>query len=144
MRGAPHGEILVGVPPDNVQIMRAAIEAFNRRDGDAFDALLAEDAEIVPVRAALEGTTYSGPHAAVQYCAAVDESWKNLRWEVDEIRDGGTWALALGRIRGQGRGSDALIDARGAWLAHIRDGLVTHFRTYPDRRDALEAVGLSD
>ena len=30
MRGARHGEILVGVPPDNVQILRAAIEAFNR------------------------------------------------------------------------------------------------------------------
>ncbi len=42
--------------------------------------------EIVPVRAALEGTVYRGPEAAEQYCAAVDESWENLRWEVEEIR----------------------------------------------------------
>jgi ketosteroid isomerase-like protein len=132
------------VPRQNVELLRAAIDAFNRRDGNAFSALLTDDAEIVPVRAALEGTTYRGPDAGVQYCVAVEESWKDLRWEVDEIRDGGTWVLALGRIRGQGRGSDAGIDVRGAWLARVRAGQVTHFRTYSDRREALEAVGLSE
>jgi ketosteroid isomerase-like protein len=126
----------------NVEIMRAAIEAFNRRDGEGFGAFLANDAEIVPVRAALEGTVYRGPSAATQYCTAVEESWENLTWEVEEIRDGESWVLALGHIRGRGRGSGAAIDARGAWLARFRDGWVTHFRTYPDRSEALEAVGL--
>jgi ketosteroid isomerase-like protein len=127
----------------NVEIMRAAIEAFNRRDGESFGAFLANDAEIVPVRAALEGTVYQGPDAAAQYCAAVEESWEDLTWEVEEIRDGGSWVLALGHIRGRGRGSGAAIDARGAWLARFRDGLVTHFRTYPDRSEALKDVGLA-
>ena len=40
---------------ENVTAMNAAIEAFNRRDGAGFGALMARDAEIVPVRAALEG-----------------------------------------------------------------------------------------
>jgi ketosteroid isomerase-like protein len=128
----------------NVEIMRAAIEAFNRRDGESFGAFLANDAEIVPVRAALEGTVYQGPDAAAQYCAAVEESWENLRWQVEEIRDDGNWVLALGRIQGRGRGSGAVIDARGAWLARFRDGVVTHFRTYPDRGEALKAVGLAE
>jgi ketosteroid isomerase-like protein len=129
---------------ENVEIVRAAIEAFNRRDGEGFGAFLADDAEIVPVRAALEGTVYRGRDAAARYCAAVEESWENLRWEVEEIRDGGSWVLALGRIQGCGRGSGAVIDARGAWLARFRDGLVTNFRTYPDRGEALEAVGLAE
>jgi ketosteroid isomerase-like protein len=128
----------------NVGAMRAAIEAFNRRDGKAFDALLAADAEIVPVRAALEGTIFSGPDAAVHYCAAVDESWDNLRWEVEEIRDGASWVLALGHIRGGGRETGAVIDARAGWVARFRDGFVTSFQTYADRRKALEAVGLSE
>jgi ketosteroid isomerase-like protein len=127
---------------ENVETMRAAIEAFNRRDGEGFGAVLANDAEIVPVRAALEGTVYRGPSAATEYCAAVEESWENLTWEVEEIRDGESWVLALGHIRGRGRGSGATIDARGAWLARFRDGSVTHFRTYPDRIEALQAVGL--
>jgi ketosteroid isomerase-like protein len=129
---------------ENVETMRAAIEAFNRRDGKAFGAFLDQDAEIVPVRAALEGTTYRGADAAVKYCAAVDESWENLEWEVEEIRDGGDWVLAMGRIRGEGRGSGAAIDARAGWVARFRDGLVTNFRTYADRAEALEAVGVSE
>src|SRR2546421_11483829 len=103
----------------NVEIMRAAIDAFNRRDGEGFGAFLADDAEIVPVRAALEGTVYRGPDAATQYCAAVEASWENLTWAVEEIRDGEGWVLTLGRIRGRGRGSGVAIEARGAWLAHF-------------------------
>jgi hypothetical protein len=57
---------------ENVEAMRAAMEAFNQRDGKAFGAFLAEDAEIVPVRAVVDGTVYRGPYAAEQYCAAVE------------------------------------------------------------------------
>src|SRR3954464_13236363 len=118
---------------ENVRAMRAAIEAFNRRDGEAFGALMAADAEIVPVRAALEGTTFTGPDAAAQYCVAVEESWEDLRWDVDEIRDGGAWVLAVGHIRGGGRGSGAGIDARAGWVGHFRDSLITRFQTFADR-----------
>jgi ketosteroid isomerase-like protein len=129
---------------ENVRVVQAAIQAFNRRDSDKFRTLLARDAEIVPARAALEGTVYSGPDAAARYCAAVDERWENLRWEVDEIRDGDGWVLALGRIRGRGRDSGAEFDARAGWVAHFGEGLVTNFHTYADRGQALEAVGLSE
>ena len=132
------------MPEQEVKTMRAAMEAFNRRDGEEFGAFFAADAEIVPVRAALEGTVYRGPDAGARYCAAVDESWENLRWEVEEIRDGGDWVLALGRIRGGGRGSGAVIDARAGWVAHFREGLITSFHTYADRAAALDAVGLGD
>ncbi len=67
----------------NVDIMRVALEAFNDRDGAGFDALLDPNAEIVPVRAALEGVTFRGADAASQYCAAVEASWEELRWEVE-------------------------------------------------------------
>jgi ketosteroid isomerase-like protein len=128
----------------NAATMRAAIEAFNRRDEGAFGALLADDAEIVPIRAAVERTTYRGPDAASQYCAAVDESWDGLRWEVEEMRVGDDWVLALGRIRGRGRGSGVDIDAHGGWFATFRNGLITRFQTHPERGRALEAAGLSE
>ena len=50
----------------NVELVRVAVEAFNRRDGAAFDALLASDAEIVPVRAAVERVSYQGADAGSQ------------------------------------------------------------------------------
>jgi hypothetical protein len=48
-----------------VETMRAAMAAFNRRDGEALGAVLAEDAEIVPVRAAVDGTVYRGPDTPI-------------------------------------------------------------------------------
>jgi ketosteroid isomerase-like protein len=132
------------MPVKNVETMQTVMEAFNRRDGEEFDALLTEDVEIVPVRAALEGTVFRGPDAATQYCTAVDESWENLKWEIDEFRDGRDWVLALGQIRGRGRGSGAALDVRAGWVAHFRDGAITNFHTYADRSEALEAVGLSE
>ncbi len=124
--------------------MGAVIEAFNRREGSEFGAFLAEDAEIVPIRAAVEGTTYRGRNAAVFYCAAVEQSWEGLHWEVEEVRDGADWVLALGRIRGRGRGSGVEIDAHGGWLASFKDGVITRFQTFSERGQALEAAGLSE
>jgi ketosteroid isomerase-like protein len=129
---------------ENVEQLRSAIGAFNRRDGNTFNRLLAADAEIVPVRVVLEGTTYRGHDAGSQYCAAVDDAWESLRWEVDEIRDAGDVAVAVGHIRGRGRGTGATIDTSGGWVAQFRDGRITHFRTYTNREDALEAADLSE
>lgn len=71
-----------------------------------------------------------------------DGGEEGLRWEVEEVRDGDDWVLALGRIRGRGRGSGVDVGAHGGWLATFRDGVITHFQTFPERGHALEAAGL--
>ena len=129
---------------ENVARFQAAVAAFNQRDGGKFDQLLAPDAEIVPVRAAIEGTTYRGRDAASQYVAAVDDSWESLRWELDEVREAGDFVLGLGHIRGRGRGTGATIDTSGGWVAQFRGGLMTRFRTCTSREEALQAAGLSE
>jgi ketosteroid isomerase-like protein len=131
------------VSRENVEIMEAALEAFNRRDGDAFGALLDCEAEIIPVRAELDGTTFRGSRAGAEYCAVAEATWIDLRWDVDEVRDGNDWVLALGRIRGTGRESGVAINTRGGWVARFHAGRITHFQTHSDRAKALEAVGLS-
>ena len=128
---------------ENVDRFQTAVAAFNQRDGGKFDQLLAPDAEIVPVRAAIEGTTYRGRDAASQYVAAVDDSWESLRWELDEVREAGDFVLGLGHIR-RGRGTGATIDTNGGWVAQFREGLMIRFRTCTSRVEALEAAGLSE
>jgi len=96
------------------------------------------------VRAALEGTTYQGSDAATQYCAAVEQSWEDLEWEIEDLRERGDVVIAVGHIRGHGRGSGAAIDSRAGWVAHFRNGLIARFQTYADRAEALEAAGLSE
>lgn len=126
----------------NVETLRAALDAFNRRDGDRFDAFLADDARIVPARASLEGTVYSGPGAASRYCAEVDSIWEDMTFDSEEVVDGGDWVVALGWMRGRARKSGALIEVTAGWVAHFSDGLVTSFHAHGDRAKALEAVGI--
>ncbi len=128
--------------PEKVAVMRAAMEAFNRRDGETLAELFADDAEIVPARAALEGTIYRGRGGGSQYCADIEKSWVGITWDVEEIRDIGGGVIVLGRIRGRGRGSGVPMDVRAGWVARFRENLVTSFRTYADRAAAFDAVGL--
>ncbi len=129
---------------ENVELVKLAIDAFNRRNVESLTGLFTEDAEIVPVRAAIEDTVYRGADAAAQYCAAIEDSWENLQWEVEEVRDDRDWVIALGWIRGRGRDSGVVIDARGGWVAHLRDGVITRFQTFSERARALKAVGLAE
>ncbi|MCA1695963.1 MAG: hypothetical protein LC749_15250 [Actinobacteria bacterium] len=48
---------------ENVAAVRKGIEAFNCHDVEAAQALCTEDFELVPMRGALEETSYSGPNA---------------------------------------------------------------------------------
>ena len=89
---------------ENVERMRAALDAVNLRDVEALTALLAKDAEIVPMRAALEGTVFRGPDAVAQWYAALDESWEEMEGKIESVRDLGDRVLVLGRLQGRGRG----------------------------------------
>ena len=129
---------------ENVETLKALVVAFNRRDSEALEALLAPDVEIVPARAALEDVVYSGPNAAAEWFAALDESWEQIRPEVREYRDAGDRVVGLGRIVGRGRASGADIDVEAATVAEFREGLVTRMRVYTNLHEALEAAGLSE
>jgi len=85
---------------ENVEAMRTAMEAFKRRDGKGFDDFLARDAEIVPVRVAVEGTIYCGPDAATQYCTAVTRTMPQSMSQV-ATASGRTRASPAARARGR-------------------------------------------
>jgi ketosteroid isomerase-like protein len=125
------------MPEENVEKALELVDRFNERDVEAIQALFTRDVEIVPTRAALEGTRYSGPTAAAQWLAAVDEAWMSITVEMDEARDLGDRVLGLGRIHGRGRASGARIDVESAALVEFRDGLIARFRIYTDVRAAL-------
>ena len=71
-------------------------------------------------------------------------SWQLAACEQRAVpfREVGDSVVALGWIRGTGRGSGAAINARAGWVVGFRDGLIASFRTYADRSEALRAVGV--
>ncbi|HET9852321.1 MAG TPA: nuclear transport factor 2 family protein [Candidatus Limnocylindrales bacterium] len=123
-----------------------AVDAFNRRDAEAFAALLTPDVEVVPMRAAVEGTSYRGRDGVAKFFAETDEIWDAISVEMDndptQVDD--EIIFTSGRLRGRGHDSGADVEMELAWVLRFRDGLISSFRTYTDAARARKDAGLSE
>ena len=132
---------------ENVEIVRAAIEAFNRRDLSALASASTDDLEIVSTLTAanLGGRTYRGTDAWVKYFAAMDESWKDWRIEDFEVLDAGDDRVAcLCRLVGKGQHSGVPVERAVGITYQLLDARLWRIRSYLDAGEALEAVGLRE
>lgn len=128
----------------NLEVLRRAVEAFNENDAEAMQALCTPDVEFLPLRAVLEGTVYRGPGAAAQMLADFIETWDDLYIDVEGVREAGESLLVSARFRGHGRLSGADIDTKLALVYRFEAGKIASMRTYIDRAEAVEAVGLRE
>lgn len=118
---------------------RAFIEAFNERDLDAFCATLHPDVEIHGRRGLRRGI------AAAREWATRPPGGVQQRILLEELRERGDRVLAL--IVREWWWEEAESDAGMAgedvmaWLFELRDGLVSSWRPFDDRGEALAAFG---
>jgi ketosteroid isomerase-like protein len=71
--------------------------------------------------------------------------WEELEFEADEVLDvGDDRVLVLVRTHAKGKSSGVAVEQEVAHVLTIRDGCLVHFKVYPDREQALSAVGLAD
>ena len=129
---------------ENVEIVRAAYAAFNRRDFKAVSEFLHPELEWHPYLGAVEGSIYRGRDAVVKMWSDLDDSFGgSLRVEPVEVIDRGEQIIVVIDAHGTGSGSGAEVRQSWAQVATLRDGLIWHVEPYPDRLSALEAAGLS-
>src|SRR3981081_4935233 len=103
--------------PQKVELLHRAIDAFNRRDLEAYLALQDAGVEFTPYERAVEGLgPYRGHDGVRTWWEESFEVPPDLRAEVYEVRDLGDRKFVHGRLRGQGAGSGAPIE-RTMWLA---------------------------
>jgi ketosteroid isomerase-like protein len=131
---------------ENVEIIRRLVEALNARD---LDRIVSEflDPEI-EYRTSVEdpdAATHRGPEAYKRYVKQWWDAFEGLHVEVEEYIDAGedrvfTWS----RFTGRGRTSGVPADWYLAVIFTIRDGKLVRGEEYFDRKEALEAVGLSE
>ena len=129
----------------NIALLRRAIDAFNRRDLDAFLAFQDPGIEFTPYERAVEGLgPYRGHDGIRAWWANSFETFPNLTAELDDVRGQGNKTFAHGRLHGTGAESGAAFE-RTLWLAHEwRDRKLLWWYAFDNEADALKAVGLEE
>lgn len=128
----------------NVELAMQGIEAFNRRDLDAFFEHATRDYEWVPAMGAVEGSIVRGRAGIEAFFDSLAEAWGEIRIVAEDCRDLGERVLILGRVEGQGAGSGVPIDAQWGAVLDFREGKTSRSLAFLDHREALEAAGLSE
>ena len=133
---------------ENVEIVRAAIDAANRQDIEAVLALMGPEPEWVNSPTALEPGVRRGRDEVAAVMRALSESLTDARWELDRIYDRGEQVIALGRLSRRMPGSDARLEDRSLMPYRIRSRKIVQIQVLGFGRDevqaALEAAGLSE
>jgi ketosteroid isomerase-like protein len=131
----------------NVEAFRRAVDAYNRRDIDAFLEIFDPMVETHPLNLAMFGqaaTVYRGHDGIRRFIRDVDEVLPEMQVEPVEIRDLGERIFASGRLHARGRASGAESESPVSWLVDFKNGRVIRMRDYLTRAEALEAAGLSE
>jgi ketosteroid isomerase-like protein len=127
---------------ENVELAREAVDAFNRRDLDAFLALANDEVETVSRLVAMEGG-YHGRDGARRWWENLLDAYPDLTAEVVQVRDFGDLTVTMQRSRGHGAGSDVPVDEMIWVVSQWRNKKCVWWSPqYTTEADALEAVRL--
>ena len=139
---SPFAKYSAAMSEENVEKVRRGYEAFNRRDWDAAFADF-DDSVVWRPLVSVETDELRGKDA-------VRESWLSsvesldIRIEIHElIPVGADKVLAVATWTGRGSAGDIPVVATAAQIFTLRDGRLVRVESYTDRREALEAAGLS-
>ena len=130
---------------ENIEIVRRQFDAFNRDDLEAVLDDLSPDYEFHPSGRFMDTQrVYRGRAGFVEFWGAFRAAWKEITIAIDRIEGLDDRVLTLGRFQGRGGGSGAEVNAEGAWLHTVEDGLVVHLRSFASWQEGLQAAGLSE
>jgi ketosteroid isomerase-like protein len=131
---------------ENVEAFKRGLEAGNRGDLDALLEELHPEIEWHSALHALMGgeeTVFRGHAGVRRMIGDLYDTFAEVRIETSEFRDLGDGLVVIGQTRTRGKASGVETVTPLAFVTEIRDGKTISIRAYLDRREALEAAGLS-
>jgi steroid delta-isomerase-like uncharacterized protein len=127
---------------ENVDLAHRAYDAFNRRDLDAFLALMADDVEVNSRLVAIEGG-YHGHDGVRRWWKDLLDVMPDYHVKVEELINLGEHVLARTRHHGRGKRSGVEVEQQMIFqLWTLRHDKIVRAKMYYDKAEALEAVGL--
>ena len=128
---------------ENVAIVKAAYDAYNREDWDAAYKDAAPGLEVDFSRSVGPWRGVYGLDQIRRFVEEFRETWESARMEPHEFIEAGDLVVMHSTMHVKGRGGIEVV-SRAASVWTIRNGAIERFTMYQDRQDALEAVGLSE
>jgi ketosteroid isomerase-like protein len=129
---------------ENVKLVHQTVDAFNRRDLDAFLALMDPGVEFTPYVVVVEGG-YQGHDGVRRWWQDLFEVFPDWHVEPMEVRDLGNLTLATLRLGGHGGESGTPVNQMlwqlAEWSIHSKVVRVSH---HSNEAEALEAAGLRE
>jgi len=130
---------------ENVETLRQALEAFNRRDKAAWIAVVDPEAENFPPMAWPENAPIRGPEAIWNFYVEAVNAWEEGEFEWGEFIDAGKEVVVANQLRHmRGKTSGAAVEWSYWVVFEFRDGKVVRTRWFAERDAALEDAGLSE
>ena len=106
--------------------------------------LLAEDVEWVNPHDAVERGSRRGIDSFNEAIRSVYDAWEEVRFETERVIYSGDEVVALGQVRGRGRGAGIEVARPHGEIWTFRDGRAIRMRWFHSHSEALEAAGLSE
>ena len=125
---------------ENVEVVRAAYEAFARGDRGVVARFADPEIEWTPL---LGVEKLDGRKAVLEFLFDIEnyiDGWRTDPDEFVDLGDGGV--LVLETRCGRPKGTDVTISQPTGAIYRLRDRLIVSVRAYPSKREALEAAGL--
>ena len=122
-------------------MVRAAVDAWNRRDPDLWRSFATPDIQWTPAGpAALEGTVHRGYDEVVAGLEAVWQTWDEVFFEESEIIDRPHATLWLGKLKLRGATSHIALDQEFAVRFVLRGGKLATIHAFLSCAEALETI----
>jgi ketosteroid isomerase-like protein len=129
---------------EDVEVVKAFFDAYNARYSEAVDRLLNPEAKITTLSTRAGMPDHWRQGTTKRYFEQLDEAWTDLHIEVQEYRELGECAVALGVLRGAGMSSHVEGVRDFATVFVIRNSHIVLLDTYDNWKTGLDAAERRD
>ena len=128
---------------ENVELVRRYYDLLNARDVHGCLELVAPNIEVAQPDLP-DGGRYQGAAGWQRWNDALEEAWREMRWEPHEFIDAEDAVVVAVRFVGTGSHTSIVHSVERFQVMRVRDARIVFTTGYGRRAQALESVGLSE